>query len=118
MERPSVRHYRRIRRKTRRQQGVWGSTFDHNNGNLIDRSRWLTSESLMRSVLGRNAQVDDLFPSIGLGDLIVGSRSGSCDDILIGTLKFPRRYDWSTRSTSQVVVGVDLRNPIFCRIIP
>ena len=46
-------------------------------------------------------------------DLVVRieKNPGSCDDILIGTLKLRVRYDWSTRSSSQVVVGVDTSQP-------
>ncbi len=106
------RHYRRDSSEDPSiNKSVWGSTFDHNNGNLIDPIQpSAASESLLRSVLGIESQNLMIYsrPS-AWSDLVVRieKNPGSCDDILIGTLKLRVRYDWSTRSSSQVVVGVD-----------
>ncbi len=92
-------------------KSVWGSTFDHNNGNLIDPiAPSAASESLLRSVLGITDDKLMLYSRpAAWSDLVVRieKNPGLCDDILIGTLKLRIRYDYSTRSSSQVVLSID-----------
>lgn len=96
-------------------KSVWGSTYDHNNHGFINPiAPSAASESLLRTVLGIASQNLMIYsrPS-AWSDLAVRieKNPGSCDDILIGTLKLRVTYDYSTRSTSQVVLGVDSSQP-------
>ena len=96
-------------------KSVWGSTYDHNNHGFINPiAPSAASESLLRTVLGIASQNLMIYsrPS-AWSDLTVRieKNPGSCDDILIGNLKLRVTYDYSTRSTSQVVFGVDISRP-------
>ncbi len=96
-------------------KSAWGSTYDHNNHGFINPiSPSFASESLLRSVLGITDDKLMIYsrPS-AWSDLNVRieKNTGSCDDILIASLKFRVTYDYSTRNTSQVVVAVDTSQP-------
>jgi hypothetical protein len=96
-------------------KNVWGATFDHNNGNLVDSIEpSAASESLLRSVLGIDSNHIMIYsrPS-AWADIVIRTETnpGLCDELLIGSLRLRIKYDWSQRYTTQVVIGVDTSDP-------
>lgn len=106
------RHYRDDSQdQTGLNKNVWGATFDHNNGNLVDAIEpSAASESLLRSVLGIDSNHVMIYsrPS-ACADIVIrtDTNPGLCDELLIGSLRLRIKYDWSQRNATQVVVGVD-----------